>query len=78
LGEDFMPRPGQEAPTDKTLLTVMRMLVDGMSTRQIARNLQLSERMVTRIRAEINEEYGTDSAIRLGWLLHERFPNGII
>lgn len=78
LGEDFMPRPGQEAPTDKTLVTVMRMLVDGMSTRQIARNMQLSERMVTRIRAEINEEYGTDSAIRLGWLLHERFPNGII
>lgn len=77
LGEDFPGRMNREDHVGETLLTVMRMLVDGKSTRQISRELKLSERMVTRLRAEINDEYGTDSAIRLGWLLRERFPNGI-
>ncbi|WP_042402971.1 LuxR C-terminal-related transcriptional regulator [Streptacidiphilus carbonis] len=77
LGEDFTPRTSREEQVEETLLTVMRMLVEGASTRQIARELGLSERMVTRLRAEISDEYDTDSAVRLGWLLRERYPNGI-
>ncbi|MFC1400047.1 MULTISPECIES: hypothetical protein [Streptacidiphilus] len=77
LGEDFPGQMSREEQIGETLLTVIRMLVDGKSTRQISRELKLSERMVTRLRAEINDEYGTDSAIRLGWLLRERFPDGI-
>jgi sugar-specific transcriptional regulator TrmB len=77
MAEDFMPKTDHGEQVDETLLTVMHMLVEGRSTRQIARDLNLSERMVTRLRAEINTEFGTDSAVRLGWLLHEKFPKGI-
>jgi hypothetical protein len=75
--EDFQSRASDDEQSGATVLAVMRMLVDGKSTRQIARDLELSERMVTRLRAVVNERHGTDSAVRLGWLLRERFPDGI-
>jgi sugar-specific transcriptional regulator TrmB len=75
--DEFTGRTTGDDPVDETLLSVMRMLVDGASTRKMARALGVSERMVTRLRADINEKFGTDAAVRLGWLLHQHFPNGI-
>jgi DNA-binding CsgD family transcriptional regulator len=79
MGEDFGSRSASTAgdQLEETHRAVIRMLLDGQQTGAIARSLGMSERTVTRLRNEIGEIFGTSSPVQLGWLLHERYPQGI-
>ncbi|MFF0292908.1 helix-turn-helix domain-containing protein [Kitasatospora sp. NPDC004615] len=48
---------------------IVRMMLEGIAHRTIARRLGLSERTLARHIAEMREEYGVDTLFQLGWKL---------
>lgn len=50
---------------------ILRMMLQGIGHRVIARNLGLSERTLARHIAELRDEYAADTLFQLGWKLSE-------
>lgn len=54
---------------------ILRMMLEGIGHRVIARNLGLSERTLARHIAELREEYDAETLFQLGWKLSESNRN---
>ncbi|GLW53378.1 helix-turn-helix domain-containing protein [Kitasatospora phosalacinea] len=71
---------GNEVPPEVVSLlrqNIIRLLLQGMGHRVIARNLGLSERTLARHIAELREEYDAETLFQLGWKLaqgHRTMP----
>lgn len=50
---------------------ILRMMLQGVGHRVIARNLGLSERTLARHIADLREEYAAETLFQLGWKLSE-------
>ncbi|WAL72807.1 helix-turn-helix domain-containing protein [Kitasatospora sp. YST-16] len=79
--ERAIPFPGSnEVPPEVVSLlrqNIIRMLLQGVGHRVIARNLGLSERTLARHIAELREEYDAETLFQLGWKLaqgHRTMP----
>ncbi|WP_157032095.1 helix-turn-helix domain-containing protein [Kitasatospora cheerisanensis] len=65
---------GNDVPVEVVSLlrqNIIRMLLQGVGHRVIARNLGLSERTLARHIAELREEYDAETLFQLGWKLAE-------
>ncbi|MFJ1753805.1 hypothetical protein [Kitasatospora sp. NPDC088134] len=65
---------GNEVPPEvvsRLRQNIIRMLLQGVGHRVIARNLGLSERTLARHIAELREEYDAETLFQLGWKLAE-------
>jgi hypothetical protein len=54
---------------------ILRMMVQGVGHRVIARNLGISERTLARHIADFREEYGSETLFQLGWRMALHTPN---
>ncbi|GAA1966969.1 helix-turn-helix domain-containing protein [Kitasatospora viridis] len=56
---------------------ILRLMVQGVGHRVIARNLGISERTLARHIAEFREEYGSETLFQLGWRMALHAPNSL-
>ncbi|WP_035847338.1 helix-turn-helix domain-containing protein [Kitasatospora azatica] len=56
---------------------ILRMMIQGVGHRVIARNLGISERTLARHIAEFREEYGSETLFQLGWRMALSAPGSL-
>lgn len=56
---------------------ILRMMVQGVGHRVIARNLGISERTLARHIADFREEYGSETLFQLGWRMALSTPSSL-
>ncbi|MFF7637065.1 helix-turn-helix domain-containing protein [Kitasatospora sp. NPDC008050] len=56
---------------------ILRMMIQGVGHRVIARNLGISERTLARHIADFREEYGSETLFQLGWRMALTAPLGL-
>ncbi|MCX4747554.1 hypothetical protein OG455_18870 [Kitasatospora sp. NBC_01287] len=56
---------------------ILRMMIQGVGHRVIARNLGISERTLARHIAEFREEYGSETLFQLGWRMALNTPSSL-
>jgi hypothetical protein len=54
---------------------ILRMMIQGIGHRVIARNLGISERTLARHIADFREEYGSETLFQLGWRMALNAPS---
>ncbi|WP_327678894.1 helix-turn-helix domain-containing protein [Kitasatospora sp. NBC_00458] len=76
LWERAIPFPGSREVPPQVLSSlrrqVVRLMLQGIGHRVIARNLGLSERTLARHIAEMREDHGVDTLFQLGWKLAQQ------
>ncbi|MEV7776664.1 hypothetical protein [Kitasatospora sp. NPDC088351] len=76
LWERAIPFPGSREVPPQVLSSlrrqIVRLMVQGIGHRVIARNLGLSERTLARHIAEMREDHGVDTLFQLGWKLAQK------
>jgi sugar-specific transcriptional regulator TrmB len=81
LWERSSPFPGAtEVPPEvisRMRTNILRMMIQGIGHRVIARNLGISERTLARHIADFREEYGSETLFQLGWRMALHAPNSL-